>query len=377
MAGRIFYGEVTPVGREVEFRTLVSGLDKAAEGGARLMLVRGPAGSGKTALLNALERYARRVGVMTMRGSCSPAGARLPWRAAESLFGGALFHLEGSTVPLSHRLFRRVSEATMSGPVAVMFDDAQWCDEESLTWLDFLMNRGHHLPLFVLLAQHRSGLSNGRRAVPGVAARGHRIVDLWPLSEEDAGRMARRYWDAVPKEPFVRVCSSACRGNPALLARLFKRLSKEGVPPDARGEFRAAEFGAELYVGHLLATLDRQPEYVRGVVEAFAVLGNPDAELVGMLSGVSEPLVAAAVDILRDERIIDVGLAELNEDHVRAAVLSGRPAATLDRRRSWPPGCSTTEAGRPRRSVRNWRCCPGFPKPGCGMCSGRGHAVPS
>ncbi|MFF3445182.1 BREX system ATP-binding domain-containing protein [Streptosporangium sp. NPDC002721] len=331
MSGRIFHGEARPVGREAEFRTLVSGLDGVAESGACLMLMRGPAGSGKTALLDALERYARRVGVVILRGSCSPAGARLSWRAAESLFGEAPFHAEGSTAPLSHRLFRRVSEATVSGPVAVMLDDTQWCDEESLTWLDFLMNRGHHLPLFVLLAQHRSGLTSGRRAVPGVVARGHRVVDLGPLSEEDAGKMARLCWDAVPKEPFVRLCARGCRGNLALLARLFRRLSEEGVPPDARGETRAAELGAELYAGHLLATLDRQPAYVRGVVEAFAVLGRPDAELLGMLSGVSEPLVAAAVGVLRDEEIVGTGLAELGEDGVRAAVLGGMPAATLDR----------------------------------------------
>ncbi|MEU8379653.1 BREX system ATP-binding domain-containing protein [Streptosporangium sp. NPDC048865] len=362
MSGRIFHGEARPVGREAEFRALVSGLEGVAEDGASLTLMRGPAGSGKTALLDALERYARRVGVVILRGSCSPSGAGLSWHAAESLFGEEPFRREGSTAPLSHRLFRRVGEATGSGPVAVMLDDAQWCDEESLTWLDFLMNRGHHLPLFVLLAQHRSGLSNGRREVPGVLARGHRVVDLGPLSEEDAGKMARLCWDAVPREPFVGVCARRCRGNLALLARLFRRLSEEGVPPDARGEPRAAELGTELYAGHLLATLDRQPAYVRGVVEALAVLGHPDTELLGMLSGVSEPLVAAAAGILRDEEIVDAGLAELGEEHVRAAVLGAMPAAALDRRRELAARL-LNDGGRPAEEISaQLALLPGFPE---------------
>ncbi|MEU8207198.1 BREX system ATP-binding domain-containing protein [Streptosporangium sp. NPDC049046] len=349
MSGRIFHGEARPVGREAEFRTLVSWLEGAAEGEASLTLLRGPTGSGKTSLLEALERYARSVGVTILRGSCSPAGARLPWSGAESLFGGAPLPTRGGTVPLSHLLFRRVGEAAVSGPVALMLDDTQWCDEESLAWLDFLVNRGHHLPLFVLLAQHRSGPSNGR-AVPGVAARGHRVVDLGPLSEEDAGKLARRCWETVPKELFVRLCTSVCRGNLALLARLFKRLSEEGVPPDARGESRAAELGAELHAGHLLATLDRRPAYVRGVVEAFAVLGHSDAELVGMLAGVPEPLVTAAIEILRDEEIIDVGLAELNERHVRTAVLNDMPTAALDRRRELAARL-LNDGGRPAEEV--------------------------
>ncbi|MEO3861911.1 AAA family ATPase [Acrocarpospora sp. B8E8] len=322
------------VGREAELRTLLSGLDKAAQGPARMILMRGPAGSGKTALLDALERHARRVGATILRGACSPAGARLPWHAAQSLFGGAPPHAESTAVPLSHRLLRRVTKATASGPVAIMLDDTQWCDEESLAWLDFLMNRGHHLPLLVLLAQHRSGLVNWRQAVPGVAARGHRTIDLGALLGEDAGELARQWWDAVPEKPFVRVCHGVCRGNPALLVRLFARLSEQGVPADARGELRAHELGAELFAGHLLATLDRQPEYVRKVVEALAVLGQADEELAGMLCGVSEPLVAAAIDILRDEGIIHAGLAELTDDQVRTRVLSAMPAGTLDRWRS-------------------------------------------
>ncbi|MEV4752832.1 AAA family ATPase [Streptosporangium sp. NPDC049248] len=350
MSGWIFHGETRLVGREAELGTLVSGLDKAGQGPARMILMRGPAGSGKTALLDALERYARCAGVTILRGSCSPAGAGLPWHAAESLFGGAPLHDEHATAPLSHRLLRRVMEATASGPVVVMLDDTQWCDEESLVWLDFLMNRGYYLPLLVLLAQRRSGPPNRRGAIPGFAARGHRTVDLGPLFEEDAGEMARRWWDAVPEEPFVRACNSVCRGNPALLARLFAHLSEEGVSPDARGALRAGELGAELFAGRLLATLDRQPEYVRKVVEARAVLGQADAELLGMLSGVPEPLVAAVIDILRDEEIIEADLAELSDDHVRTMVLSGMPVATLDRWRELAARL-LNDGGRPAEEI--------------------------
>ncbi|MER5627767.1 AAA family ATPase [Streptosporangium sp. NPDC002544] len=363
MSGRIFHGEARLVGREAELGTLVSGLDKAAQGSARMILMRGPEGSGKTALLDALARYARCAGATILRGSCSPAGARLPWHAAESLFGGAPLHDEYATVPLSHRLLRRVIAATASGPVVIMLDDTQWCDEESLVWLDFLMNRGYYLPLLVLLAQRRSGSPNRRRAIPGVAARGHRTIDLGPLFEEDAGEMARWWWEAVPEEPFVRACNSVCRGNPSLLTRLFARLSEEGVSPDARGALRAGELGAELFAGQLLATLDRQPEYVRKVVEALAVLGQADAELVGMLSGVSEPLVDAVIDILRDEEIIDTDLAELNDDHVRTMVLSGMPATTLDRWRELAARL-LNDGGRPAEEISaQLVLLPGLPEP--------------
>ncbi|MEV0618508.1 BREX system ATP-binding domain-containing protein [Nonomuraea sp. NPDC050404] len=359
MSGRFVHGETRLAGRQEELRPLLSALEEAASGSARMILVRGAAGSGKTALMDALERHARHAGATVLRGSCSPAGALKPWHAAESLFGQAPPPGERAAAPLSHRLLRRVAEAASSGPVAIMLDDTQWCDEESLAWLDFLMNRGHRLPLLVVLARRRSGQAaqagqddqdGWHRAVPGVAARGHRTVTLGPLPEEHAAELARRWWDAVPDKPFVRACTSVCRGNPALLARLFARLSEEGVPADARGVLRAREVGAGLFAWHLLATLDGGPEHVRKVVEALAVLGQADAELVGMLCGVSQPLVADAIELLRDEAIIDADLAELTDDRVRAGVLSAMPPGVLDRWRRLAAQL-LNDAGRPVEEI--------------------------
>ncbi|GAA4233474.1 LuxR family transcriptional regulator [Streptosporangium album] len=318
MSGRITPGAAGLVGRAAEVRALVSGLDQAAQGQARMILIRGSAGSGKTAVLDALEGHARGAGAVVLRSSCSAADTRRPWHAAESLFGGVPSHAERPAVPLSQRLLRRVSEAAASGPVVIMLDDTQWCDEESLAWLDFLMNRGHRLPLLIVLAQHR-----------GVGGRGHLTIDLGSLLDEDAGELARRWLGVVPDEPFAGVCNRVCRGNPSLLVRLFERLSMEGD----RSERRARELGAELFARHALAVLDRQPEYVRKVVEAVAVLGQADEELVGMLGAVSEPLVAAAIGILRGEEVIDAGLADLNDDQMRSRVLSAMSVGALERLR--------------------------------------------
>ncbi|MGW2153951.1 BREX system ATP-binding domain-containing protein [Nonomuraea sp. NPDC001699] len=333
MSGRITHGVAGLVGRTAEIHALVSELDEAAQGQARMILIRGSAGSGKTTMLDVLEGRARAAGAVVLRGACLAADARRSWHAAEGLLGGS--RAERPAVPRSQRLLRRVIEAAAPGPVVIMLDDAQWCDDESLTWLEFLLNRRHRLPLLVVLAQHR-----------GAGGRGCSTIDLAPLRDEAAGELARRWLGVEPDAPFAGVCNRVCRGNPSLLVRLFEQLSMGSD----RGEERVRELGAELFARRVLVVLDRQPAYIRKVVEAVAVLGGADAELVGMLGAVPEPLVTAATGILRDEEVIEAGLVDLDDDQVRSRVLSTMPAGELERSRRLAARL-LNDAGRPVEEI--------------------------
>jgi len=317
------------VGRDAELETLLSGVDSARRGQTTMVVVSGAAGVGKTALLDACARAAD---VTVLRGACSPAHGHTPFHVARTLLGVA----SGTDdVPVSQRLSTRVGELVGSGPAILALDDAQWCDEASFAWLNMLVRRDSGLPLLVLAARRRSAHRPPAEAAFGAAAARCRTVALGPLSEEDIGVLAGRAWGRRAQPAFVRACAAGSRGSPAFALRLFERLRAAGVSPVEESAAAAAEAALDLLADGVPAALDREPEYVRQVAQAVAVLEDTDPELVGMLSGVPERLVAVATGVLAGEGLLDAA---------HGAVLAG--VGDLDRRRRLAARI-LNDAGRP------------------------------
>lgn len=288
------------VGRNVELSALLCGVDSALRGSATMIMVSGAAGTGKTALLDACARVA--VGVRLLRGTCSPADGHRPYHAVRLLLG---LDQETSDVPLSHRLSAKLTDLARSGPVGMVLDDVQWCDEASVAWLEMVVRRDSGLPLLVLLARRTSAHWPLAGAAFGAAAARCRVVRLGPLRGEDIAGLARRVWETRPHPEFVRACAAGSRGSPRLALRLFDRLRAGGLAPVGENAPAAAEAALALFAEEMPAALDREPVFVRQVIEAAAVLGSADWELVGMLSGVPERLVDVALEVLREQGLLD------------------------------------------------------------------------
>jgi DNA-binding CsgD family transcriptional regulator len=313
------------VGRDRERGVLMSGVDSARRGVAGMVMVSGAAGTGKTALLDVCARDS---GAVVLRGVCSPADGHRRFHAAAALFGVAAGE---AAVPVSQRLYARMVELARSGPVVVALDDVQWCDAASVAWLEMVVRRDPGLSLLVLLARRPSLRGSPAGAAFGAAAGLSRVVELAPLRAEHVAELAGREWGVRPHPEFVRSCVVGTGGNPALLRRLFDRLLAGGLGPVEENAPAAAEAALDLFALGLPAVLDREPEFVRQVAEAVALLDSADRESVGMLSGVPDRLVGVALGQLREAGVIGAGGGL--PARVRGAVLAGLPDSELDRRR--------------------------------------------
>ena len=130
-----------------------------AQARSACVLISGPAGIGKTALLEevarpragaarprlrarALVRLRRRPAAVRARDSCPDEGAAAHARAAFSDGGEP-----------DHAVLHGLYWLTVSqGPLTLVVDDAHWLDRQTLRWLAYMVNRVAELPLTILLA---------------------------------------------------------------------------------------------------------------------------------------------------------------------------------------------------------------------------------
>ena len=125
------------VGRKAARRRLRDALDTAARGTAQVITLRGPAGVGKTALLDdlavtAVARHSARV--LSISGH--PAEQDLPYAGVHHLLhaaGDGDFHRFGGAEPLREAVvvLRALATASRDRLLVMAVDDAQWLDSAS------------------------------------------------------------------------------------------------------------------------------------------------------------------------------------------------------------------------------------------------------
>ncbi len=347
--------------RDAELAQLQQALARLAGGQPTGVLIEGPAGIGKTRLLDELGAQAREHGVRVLLARGSPlerafgygvvrqllepainddmlCAAAAPARA---VFDLAAEHSEGSLAVL-HALYAVTAQLAAEGPLLLGIDNLQWTDAPSLRYLAYVARRISGVPTMIA-ATMRTGES-------------HEIADLvaelaWdtdtlllrpqPLTEDaTSGLVARAY--GRPAAPlFVAACHRTTSGNPLLLRQLLQALVTADVKPDASHAQAVLAVGSRAVSSQVLLRLRRMPEPCRRVARSVAVLGEA-AQLphVAALSALPEADTAAAVatltraEILRDEHTLgfvhpivaeaiyrDVPSVERGLEHERAAAL--------------------------------------------------------
>ncbi|WP_028062274.1 ATP-binding protein [Solirubrobacter soli] len=114
-------------------------------------VIAGPPGSGKSALLDNLERRARAAGWITRRASHVASERHVPYTAIRALFDEPLSP-ERSIAETGLALSWHCASIARHAPIALLVDDAQWADRASLKVLAQLARRASDLPLLVVLA---------------------------------------------------------------------------------------------------------------------------------------------------------------------------------------------------------------------------------
>jgi tetratricopeptide (TPR) repeat protein len=228
-----------------------------------------------------------------------------------------------------HGLYWLTVNLTAGGPVAIVVDDAQWCDTASLRYLAYLVKRLEGLPVLLLVAV-RTGEPTEDDALlaevvldPSVS-----VLRPPPLSAQAAAALVReRLGEGA--ESFVDACHTMTSGNPLLLRQLLRALEDEGIPPDVSHVDTVRAVGSRAVSALVTLRLRRLPAEVAAVARAVAVLGDAAGlPTVATLSQLPEPRVAAALDVLsRGEILTDEEQLSFVHPLIREAVYGDVPAA--------------------------------------------------
>ena len=334
--------------RSGELGLIRAGAEAVAAGEGRAVVVEGPAGIGKTALVAAARARScefglrplaargteleRAFGFGVVRQLLEPAvhdgdGAAAFEGAAR--YAAALLDVpmaEPAPLPLGpegafvvvHGLYRLTANLARRRPLALLVDDAHWADGASLRFLAYLANRLSQVPVLLVVAARPLGEPGGAAVAELLAEGGARAL-LRPraLSDRASAAVVRA---AVPDAvtPLCRTCHALTGGNPFFLRELTRALRQAG-PDRAAQVLEAAPDGV---VASVRARLARFPRSAQRLAGAAAIVG--DGALLrhaAALADLGDQQAAEAADALRAGRIL-AGTRALEFVHpiIRSAV---------------------------------------------------------
>jgi DNA-binding SARP family transcriptional activator len=268
------------VGRDDELVALRNAWAQATadeSGSAGVVVISGEAGIGKSRLADELLATVRRDGGVTASARCF-AGERPPPLApiAEWLRSGAFrpaierldpgWRMEvarlvpelGTEPPAEgaaavhsgdtwyrHRFFEGLVRAVLGvgQPTALLLDDVQWCDLDTLTWLDLCLYRAADAPLLVITTVRAEEASDN----PDLAALLGRLrasgavvdVELGPLHETETAELATLLVGPDADTSFVARVQSLAGGFPLFVVEAARSRSPESdADLDTRGSPR-------------------------------------------------------------------------------------------------------------------------------------------
>jgi DNA-binding SARP family transcriptional activator/tetratricopeptide (TPR) repeat protein len=315
------------VGRRVERAAVLAALDDAVAGHARLLLVEGEPGIGKSRLLEELGDEASRRGADVFWARSHEAGAApafWPWlgplRAmldAELVEGPGppgtemvvrllsasaddevLTPADSGRFPLFEAITRVLERAARRRPLVILLDDLQWADQASLELVEFLA--GRLVGAAVLLAASVRELDIGRddavvRTLGAVSRRPTaRRVQLNGVSRAETAELIELA-TGVPAAPALTTAIHArAEGNPFFIGELARFVvTGDGAPPEELVRRTGVPASVRDVVRRRLAGLP--PSSVE-LLQVAAVIGR-DVEL-GLLTRTADQSPEACLDAL-------------------------------------------------------------------------------
>jgi DNA-binding CsgD family transcriptional regulator len=299
-------------------------------GASGVVLVTGPAGIGKTAVLTEICRQAAVQQFRVTQTKCDEIEQVSPGAPViavlrsgrDPLVSADDYEDLGQVQPLilADRIATYLEKAAAAGPLVIAIDDLQWADRISLFLLRSLIPRLVGLPVLWVLTSRDQRLEFQIATVDHVRFHHLRLAQL---TAPDLAAMAHDRLGRVPNRRLQELLT-ASEGNPFLAVQII-----DGVARTAGREV-PAEFTAALH--RRLAELD---ETVRRAVELLAVAGRPLPidDLVELRPELTLQLVGEAV---RSGLVVETsGTLSCRHDLIRETVyatIAGRTARELHRR---------------------------------------------
>jgi DNA-binding CsgD family transcriptional regulator/tetratricopeptide (TPR) repeat protein len=268
------------VGRVGELDRLQDFVADAFAGDAALFLVGGPAGAGKSRLVEELAGRVRASGARVSVGCCLDFGeVGLPYapfrEALRDLAGQVESQVEGGAsgvvvraVDQAHyfeQVMRVLASAASSDPLLVVLEDLHWADTSTGNLLTFLARNLHRAPIALVATFRTESMQNHsalRQLITGLQRRGARRLDVTDLTAAEVKTLAESLTGERVPASVVESLARRSGGN----AFFIEELVAAGVPagpglPDSLRDL-------------LLSTIDPLPGRVRDVLQLLAVSGQ-------------------------------------------------------------------------------------------------------
>jgi DNA-binding CsgD family transcriptional regulator len=329
--------------RSAELARIEAALGEARQGRGRFLVIEGPAGIGKTALLAAARAAASDAGMCVLRSRGTElerefgfgvvrqlvepplAEATAPERAellhSTAGMAASLLGLPGATASdatessgvdpsfaILHGLYWLCANLAASRSLCMVIDDAHWADTPSLRFVAFLLTRIDELPMALVLATRPREASTDADLLAAVTTdQSAEVVRIPPLTRAAVARLVETSLGSEPDPDFVDACLRVTRGTPFLVRELVDALREEGVAPAAEGMEHVERIGARTVGRSIVLRLRRLPERAGRLARALAILEESELHEAARLAGLDASEAAAAVDPLVGAGILAAG----------------------------------------------------------------------
>ncbi|MBZ4370158.1 serine/threonine-protein kinase PknK [Corallococcus sp. AS-1-6] len=356
------------VGREAELEGLMNGLAEADWGQSRAMLVGGPAGVGKTRLLQEFELQAKLAELPFGRGQCRAEGLS-PLAPVAQALRCLVPHtpadlMERVKAPLARLLSPEVLEGdpdeqlprdgseekaaffealtewtrTLGGrqSFVLCFEDLQWADSVSLEALNGVIRALHGTRGMVVGTFRSQELSRLSLAFQTVDEKLTSRMDLEPLSAEHVAKLVELVLPGLDVPGgFVQRLHETTGGNAFFATECLRMLVEAGALKRVGGRWEAEDglgtrpLPASIQEAVLMRLANAPPEQV-ALLRKLAPAGRMlDLPLLRALSGLPEAELFAVLDgIVERQFLQDVeGRYVFTHDTVHQAVYDSTPEA--------------------------------------------------
>ncbi len=358
------------VGRKVEWKALIHSWKRVLdEKSPQMVLLKGTPGIGKTRLMREFEGYLKRQGytVISTR-SYSSAGsvnygmvidclrhtlikpiirnldpvwmeelARiLPELKIEN---PQLNQSEKNTAILNQRNLLQAAGSVFisdSGPIAILLDDLQWADPESIAWLDYMLHYGESAKILIVGSARTVELEQNRELKKVLSGlRQHSklaVVDLDPLQRGESDQLMEAVTGQKPTEKQKQAIYNETEGNPLFIVEFLRQ---DVMPVDCEGRARPGDISAgtdeRKLPDRISAVIQNRFQYLtheaRNVMEIAAAVGREFALNILMdTAGAGENELTNLLDELLDHRIIRENRTQVfdfTHDKIREVAYNG------------------------------------------------------
>ncbi|HEY2237553.1 MAG TPA: AAA family ATPase [Streptosporangiaceae bacterium] len=316
------------VGRSAQLGALQDVWQAAAMGRRGLVLVRGPAGVGKTRLVAEVAETARQQGAVVATARCFGAAGRLAlapvadWLRHDAIRAAAatldpvwraevarLLPTEGPSAGARamtdawqrHRFSEGLARALIAvrRPLLLVLDNVQWCDQETMAFVTFCLTSAHDAQLLVAATVREEDLSENRELAGWIArmrATGLLTeISVGPLLAADTARLAEAMAGQRLPNAATGLLHAATGGFPLYVIEAARGTADAGGTPLPAGDLAAV----------LRKRLDQGTEAARELAGLAAAAGaNFTLDLLTEASDLDADAVVGALDELWRRRIV-------------------------------------------------------------------------